>query len=354
MVATSYALFLFLKLLRNAGFSTMSELCEALHAQHPQFPKATFTGSIRDSRGRERPQCIAHRGNAGKEYPENTLRAFEAALSLGAHALEIDVHATEDGVVVLSHDATLKRCYGYDRQIKDCRWSEIKHLETMETPRTTLPRLADLLRLLTIPGRESAWIYVDIRWTNIPEHIMESIAMEITRIDAGNNQRWEDRLVLGLWSANYLSVAKQYLPGFSVLHIGFSIPYSRPFQSEPHIDMSMHLPVLFTLDGWWFRKYVVGQRSLLIWTVNSVPGMEWCIEHKVAGVLTDHPALFLDVCEHYDDKHTKTTLRFQWDMFKNGMLIWVKQQLCRWSYFHYLAPGWALLREMETEYLKTA
>lgn len=62
---------------------------------------ATFTGGIRTEKGRL-PQAIAHRGYKA-EFPENTMRAFQGAIAIGADALETDVHITRDDVVVLSH-----------------------------------------------------------------------------------------------------------------------------------------------------------------------------------------------------------------------------------------------------------
>ncbi len=50
----------------------------------------------------------AHRGGAGLA-PENTLAAFRKALDLGVDALEMDLHVTRDGVVVVIHDETLDR-----------------------------------------------------------------------------------------------------------------------------------------------------------------------------------------------------------------------------------------------------
>jgi glycerophosphoryl diester phosphodiesterase len=52
------------------------------------------------------PEIIAHRG-ASRERPENTLAAFRRALELGADAIELDVHLTADGVLVVHHDAIL-------------------------------------------------------------------------------------------------------------------------------------------------------------------------------------------------------------------------------------------------------
>jgi len=55
-----------------------------------------------------RPQVFAHRGGAALR-PENTLVAFDHGLSLGADGLELDVHLSRDGVVVVHHDRTLDR-----------------------------------------------------------------------------------------------------------------------------------------------------------------------------------------------------------------------------------------------------
>ncbi len=51
---------------------------------------------------------IGHRG-ASLHAPENTLASFDLALSLGAHYLELDVHTTKDGHLVVFHDEDLDR-----------------------------------------------------------------------------------------------------------------------------------------------------------------------------------------------------------------------------------------------------
>jgi glycerophosphoryl diester phosphodiesterase len=50
----------------------------------------------------------AHRGGAALR-PENTIASFDNGLSLGADGLELDVHLSRDGVVVVHHDPTLER-----------------------------------------------------------------------------------------------------------------------------------------------------------------------------------------------------------------------------------------------------
>jgi glycerophosphoryl diester phosphodiesterase len=50
-----------------------------------------------------RPSVIAHRGASGYEY-ENSLAAFRRAIMLGSDGVELDVHATRDGGIVIYHD----------------------------------------------------------------------------------------------------------------------------------------------------------------------------------------------------------------------------------------------------------
>jgi len=58
-----------------------------------------------------RPLVIAHRG-ASAYRPENTLPAYELAVAQAADMIEIDLHRTRDGAVVVAHDAELERLGG--------------------------------------------------------------------------------------------------------------------------------------------------------------------------------------------------------------------------------------------------
>jgi glycerophosphoryl diester phosphodiesterase len=54
------------------------------------------------------PYVIGHRGAAGYA-PENTMVSFERGIALRADAIELDVHPTKDGHLVVIHDPTLER-----------------------------------------------------------------------------------------------------------------------------------------------------------------------------------------------------------------------------------------------------
>jgi len=66
-----------------------------------------------------------HRG-APAELPENTLASFRRALERGANALELDVHLTADGVVVVIHDPAGWRVARVPRQVRECTLREVR------------------------------------------------------------------------------------------------------------------------------------------------------------------------------------------------------------------------------------
>ena len=74
------------------------------------------------------PRLFAHRGASG-ETPENTLIAFQRAVALGMEYAELDVHASRDGVVVVSHDATLERTTDGHSHIRDCSLAELQSVD---------------------------------------------------------------------------------------------------------------------------------------------------------------------------------------------------------------------------------
>jgi glycerophosphoryl diester phosphodiesterase len=68
---------------------------------------------------------VGHRGTI-VWGPENTIPAFMTALAMGADAVEMDVQATKDGVLILMHDATLDRTTNCSGEVAQKTWTEIK------------------------------------------------------------------------------------------------------------------------------------------------------------------------------------------------------------------------------------
>jgi glycerophosphoryl diester phosphodiesterase len=75
-----------------------------------------------------KPRIFGHRGAAGV-LPENTLPSFAAALAAGATHLELDVHATKDGHVVVLHDPDAGRTTGVAGEVRRMTLAEARALD---------------------------------------------------------------------------------------------------------------------------------------------------------------------------------------------------------------------------------
>ncbi|KAM0255148.1 hypothetical protein ACHAQJ_006071 [Trichoderma viride] len=313
---------------------------------------ASAIASRRDA-SRRIPQTIAHRGFKAS-FPENSMAAFRAAVEVGAHALETDVHLSKDGIVVLSHDPSLKRCFGVDLLIKDCTWSYLSSLRTVKEPHEPLPRLVDLLEyLVSGPETENIWVLLDIKIDDKPDQLLHAIACTLTEVSSATP--WDERIILGCWNATFMKAALSNLPGYPLAHISHSLSYSRHFLPLPNLSFNMFQCLLVGPLGQWFLSDAKrAGRPVFAWTVNDEKWMEWCIRKNIPmsppllsssspsssssttaassttaslsddkllqdsiaastvfidGVITDNPKLFLQVCNRVeDDLEGKTTV----------------------------------------------
>jgi glycerophosphoryl diester phosphodiesterase len=269
------------------------------------------------------PQAIAHRGFKA-EHPENTMASFKGAVNVGAHAIETDIHLTKDGVVVLSHDLDLKRCFGSKEKIIECDWDHLSTFRTLKEPHVPMPRLQDLLEYVSQPDLQHIWLFLDIKLDNNADDVMRLIAKTLADVHPGDRS-WNDRIILGIWAAKYLALCDKYLPGFPVAHIGFSTIYARQFLKVPNVSFSILQRSLFGPFGSRFMRDVrKANRELYAWTVNDTNLMKWCCQHGLAGVITDDPKRFKKICDEWDDKKERRA----------------RQTLYQWMYTVYV---WALI-----------
>ena len=89
---------------------------------------------------------VAHRGLHDDEFPENSMPAFEAAIKHGFN-IEIDVHLTRDGALVVFHDDNLKRVCGVEGKVRDFTLDELKKLRLADS-QYTIPTFDEFLSLV--------------------------------------------------------------------------------------------------------------------------------------------------------------------------------------------------------------
>ena len=89
---------------------------------------------------------FAHRGLHNDEFPENSIAAYRAAIEAG-FGIELDVHLSADGEVMVFHDDTLLRVCGEDVKLSDLTAAELSGKKLCQSE-YTIPRFTEVLELV--------------------------------------------------------------------------------------------------------------------------------------------------------------------------------------------------------------
>lgn len=233
---------------------------------------------------------LAHRGLA-VDAPENTLLSFAKAIAAGADHLETDVHASADGVAILSHDPDLFRLTGRRVRIDQLTASELARIDLGESQTfTTLAAVLD-----TFP---EARFNIDVK----------AAAAVIPTIEAVRAARAEHRVLIGSFSnARRLAVVRR-LPGVvtSVSSRGAVIATWAGALGLPALTrwalrdvQAVQLPVRILGARTTSPRVLAAYRSagveVHIWTINDPAEMRHFLDAGVDGIVTDRADLALAV-----------------------------------------------------------
>lgn len=224
----------------------------------------------------QRPESIAHRGFRDR-YPENSLPAFQAALDEGVDAVELDVHATRDGVVVVHHDALLaasSKSPLAGRAIGALESSDLAAFEL--APGVGVPTLEEVLHSVTPVAR----IYIEIKASNI-----EALVAELLRRLSGPAEKcavhsFDHRIV-----RNFGALAPAVPTG--ILEVGYPV--------DPGSVLSAaHARDLWQACEFIDEELVAGIRSsggrVIAWTCNDQADWNRLRDLGVDGICTDRSA----------------------------------------------------------------
>jgi len=117
-----------------------------------------------------RSKIIGHRGAKG-EYPENTLGSIEVALKRGCDGVEIDIHLSQDGKLVVIHDETLFRTTGEKGLVKEKKLAELERLDAGKGEK--IPSLIEVLDL--VKGFPKAIIFIEIKAPGCEQKVLDSL-----------------------------------------------------------------------------------------------------------------------------------------------------------------------------------
>ena len=121
-----------------------------------------------------RPLVIAHRGASGYEV-ENSLAAFRAAGDRGADAVELDIHATADGALVVQHGEKVGDHYIAHSSLREVRAHPLANGEPIplleEALAAIVPRMIAYVEIKSVPPRLDEKLFEMIERTGVPDRV---------------------------------------------------------------------------------------------------------------------------------------------------------------------------------------
>lgn len=243
-------------------------------------------------------QITAHRGSS-KTAPENTMAAIEAAVVELADFVELDVQMTSDGIVVLGHDASLKRVAGVNRAISSFTWEELQGLDvgswfSEEFAGERIPSLVEAMELCR--GR----ISLNIEIKNVGRDSL--LPAEVVRLILENGM--EEQCVVTSTSFNYLEQVKAMAPELRTGYI-ISAAYGN-FYSSDAVDF-ISIRSSFVNETLVEKAHAQG-KTIHAWTVNTKSEMERLRMLGVDNLITDYPVLAREII--YREEATETLMEY--------------------------------------------
>ncbi len=169
---------------------------------------------------------ISHRG-AAAIAPENTLAGVMAGVAIGAPFIEVDIHMTKDGVLVLMHDSTVDRTTDGSGKVSSLSWGSISTLDAgawfgEAFKGEPVPRLDSVLEY--IKGKPSKLV-IEVK---SPDRYP---GIETTLTGALRHYGMEEEVVLISFDSGWIERAGHLMPDatFGVLYI---YPFILPSVSE--------------------------------------------------------------------------------------------------------------------------
>jgi glycerophosphoryl diester phosphodiesterase len=236
---------------------------------------------------RDRVQVTAHRGSSMKA-PENTLAAIEEAITDGADYVEIDVRLTADGEVVLSHDNSLRRLTGLDRDIDEMRLDEVKEVDVGSWFGDTfagqpIPTLDEVLRLTR--GRIN--LYIELK--PAPGDAQALVAAVIDRLPEAR----QDEVIMASLSPQIIREVKQQAPHLkTTLFAQFVVRGGLDTTIIDALGLRHNRITPESIAAAHRRGY-----QLHAWTVNGRSEMSRMIDLGVDNIITDRPDILAGVLE---------------------------------------------------------
>ena len=230
-------------------------------------------------RNNKKMKFYAHRG-ASADFPEHTMAAYRGAIEQGALGFECDIRVTKDEVLVLWHDANMKKEAKNASIIANSTYAEIKQI---------YPSAMTLNELLDLAIENKKSLALETKHP-VPtgNRVEELVIAELHKRKEAIKKSGIDVVIMSFsWFA--IEKIKKMDPTIkTVMLLGdIANKITRRFTSAqvigPSVEMIKKSPELVT-------EIKKSGKELYVWTVDSTEDLQYCASVGVDIVMTNRPA----------------------------------------------------------------
>ena len=227
----------------------------------------------------------AHRG-ASAYRPENTLAAFSLAIEQKADGIELDVHLSKDGEVVVAHDERLERVSNGKGLINDHTLAELKQLDFSKLfPEQGPCRIPTLAEVYALVKPTPLMVNIELKTTEL---LYPGLCEKLTAL--AHEYAMEERIIYSSFNHYSLLEIKKHKPEAKtglLYQLGMVDPwvyanYVKAYAIHPHYYVIAALPE--TVANCHDNGVKVN-----VWTVDDPEAIKQMIKCGVDGIITNKP-----------------------------------------------------------------
>jgi glycerophosphoryl diester phosphodiesterase len=219
---------------------------------------------------------IGHRGAKAYE-PENTLQAFQKALDLNSDGIELDVHLSSDGYIIVIHDETIDRTTNGKGLVNDFTLAELKSF--LIDGKYQIPTLNEVFDLVD----KKCLINIELKGLSTAPKVVASIEKYIAE------KNWKyDHFIISSFDWNMLEETIHLNPNIPIgvlteENIDTALAYAEKIKAKAiHPDFNL-------LNEENVRQIQEKRFLVLPWTVNSEQDIQKVKSYNVNGIISDNP-----------------------------------------------------------------
>jgi glycerophosphoryl diester phosphodiesterase len=238
-------------------------------------------------------EWIAHRGESYLA-PENTMAAVDLAWKLGADAVEIDVHLTRDGHLILSHDFDTARTCGEKRLFTEYTLADLQKLDAGKWKGDKfagekMPTIDDALA--SIPSGKRMFVEMKVGPEAIP-----AFDRAIRR-----SKKSPEQIVVISFKDETINATREMLPQLQAFWLSGLKHDEQTKQFTPTLDEliarakacnahGIDLQAQEIIDADYTKRIRDAGLDFYVWTIDHVPLAQAMIAAGVSGITTNRPA----------------------------------------------------------------